>query len=602
MFRITFILILALFCKDNYAQVLPPRMFADSAFAPFYYGVASGSPTANSVILWTHVTPASLNDSVILNWEVADDSLFANIVVNGVATADSMNDFTVKVKVTNLNANTVYYYHFTTNGISGRTGRTKTAPTGQTERVRCSVMSCSSIFSGYFNAYARLAERDNLDVLLHLGDHIYDFVDPDEEVRVSDPPQPNPGNLAEYRAQYKYYLLDPDLRAARQQHPWIVIWDNHDIKGNSGNDYEGSIRAFYEYVPVDVVDSSELQRIYHKVSYGSLLDIFLIDTDIYRNNDTLPNGAASMLGTVQRNWLLNELSASAATWKIIGNQKLFTSVTIPGGTTIPLSGWDNFDDERILLLNFLEQNNLKNNIVISGDAHLSFMMDLTTDPNGLYGKYDTLTGTGAVGIEMLGSSISRGNLDEATGISGSILDFIETATLNTNPNFIFADMVSHGYGILDIKQDSVVGEFYFSDILNESSAETFGGGAVCYNGANHWERKLFEEPVEVREQNDTMTSFTEPPVSDETTLSVIITPNPGDDQFIVELFNLRGNFAELHLCDLTGKEIVSRIIQVNGTSQSETIDMSAFHAGIYLLIVENNKQITHNRLVCIRGE
>ena len=111
-------------------------------------------------------------------------------------------------------------------------------------------MSCSSIFSGYFNAYRRIAERNDIDLVVHLGDYIYDFVDADEQVRVPVPAPVDPQTLAEWRERHSYYLLDPDLRAARQMQPWAVIWDNHDTDGDSPQHTADAMQAFLEYVPM----------------------------------------------------------------------------------------------------------------------------------------------------------------------------------------------------------------------------------------------------------------------------------------------------------------------------------------------------------------
>lgn len=585
-------------------MTLPDRMFADTAYAPFYLGVASGSPTSNSVQIWTHVTPVAITDTIDVDWEVATDSAFANVVASGITSTNSAIDFTVNVSVSGLSAYTKYFYRFAVDNTESQIGRTLTAPTGASNQLRLAVMSCSSIFSGYFNAYARLGERTDIDVILHLGDHIYDFVDQDEQVRVPTPLLPNPGNLEEYRQQYRYYLLDPDFRLARQMHPWIVIWDNHDIEGDLGNNFNGSIQAFYEYVPVSIQDATEPEKIYKKHSYGDLLDIFMIDTDVYREKDTLPDGSSSTLGTEQRNWLFTELSQSTATWKVIGNQKLFSTLSVLPGLG-NLSKWDDYEEERALILDYIDQQNIDNTIVVSGDAHMAFFVDLTTDPDGSANIYEPSTGNGAVGIEMLGGSISRGNLDEATGLTGSNANSIEQGALSLNPNYIFIDMVNHGYGLLDIKPDSTCGEFYFSEILSQSNVETFGGGVVSYAGENHWRRVVYDEPLEIRNLQVNDTSDTPDTVigsqnvlltEDAPEMQVI--PNPNTGVFDLNMVNLTQEPTKISIIDLSGKLLEEKPIEILSKKEQRTsIDLSEYATGVYILRLDNGNKTLHSSVV-----
>lgn len=592
---ILFVASLLVGLATTYAQTtLPPNMYADSAYAPFYYGVASGTPTDTSIMLWTHVTPTNVNDTVLVEWEIAADSTFDIVLNSGPINAVTANDHTVKTKVNGLNANTTYYYRFTANGVTGRVGRTRTAPNGPMDEMKVAILSCSSIFSGYFNAYARLAERDELNLVIHLGDYIYDFVDPDEEVRLPTPALPNPSNLTEYRNQHKYHLLDPDLRAARQQHPWIVLWDNHDIEGNPGNNYNGSIQAFYEYVPILMVDSNDTDKIYAKYSFGDLLDVFIVDINLNRDQDTLLNGDYSAMGTTQRNWLFNELDNSTATWKLLGNQKLFSNLDF-SGLSLPLSGWDNYEEERHMVLDHLSQNNIDNTVMVSGDAHMAFMLDLTTDPKGTDGIYDTTNGNGAVGMEMLGGSISRGNLDEATNVNSSVVDAIEAGALIGNPNYRVVNMVDHGYGLLTFRPDSVTGEFYLSEILSQTNIETFGGGLVAYNGENHWRRTLYQRPLEIRE-NDTTTAIAEPVTPEDLPL-ITIAPNPSNGQFKLFLDNLKGRTATIEVVDELCRHVLTRKIEVSSTEQQYNLDLTNKASGIYVVKLTNDGRTTVSSLV-----
>ena len=157
-----------------------PAAAADDALAPFHHGVASGDPTADSVVLWTRVTPqgtGAASRPIPVHWVVATDLDFTDVVATGSAQAVGANDFTVKVKVGGLAPFTHHYYRFTALGSTSIVGRTKTAPaSGQdVDRLRFGLVSCSNYEGGYFNAYARLAERNDLDAILCPGDYIYEY-------------------------------------------------------------------------------------------------------------------------------------------------------------------------------------------------------------------------------------------------------------------------------------------------------------------------------------------------------------------------------------------------------------------------------------------
>lgn len=187
----------------------PANMYPSSN-APFIHGVTSGDPLPNAVVIWTRVDTVDVSAIVSGQWFVASDTAFATIVASGTYTADSSTDFTVNIDATGLSAGTIYYYRFSDGqGHYSERGRTKTAPAAHTSQLTMGVMSCSSIFSGFFNAYRHLGNREVFDALIHLGDYIYDFVDENEKVRIPSPYPQEPENTAEWRARHRYYLIRP---------------------------------------------------------------------------------------------------------------------------------------------------------------------------------------------------------------------------------------------------------------------------------------------------------------------------------------------------------------------------------------------------------
>jgi alkaline phosphatase D len=476
--------------------------------APFRHGVASGDPTADGVLLWTRLTPEPGADLVVVDWEMALDPGFEVVVAAGGADTDPSRDFTVQVEVTGLSPATTYYYRFLApDGRSSPPGRTRTAPLGAVDRLRFAVASCSSVYSGFFNAYRRIAERTELDLVIHLGDYLYDFVDLDEQVRVPEPFPTRPDDLAEWRARHAYYLSDPDLRWARAMHPWFLIWDNHDVAADATPDYEGSVRAFREWNPMREPEPGFPEIAYRSLAYGDLADLVIMDALLFRNQDTVPGtGMPSILGNAQYAWLSEALMRSDAAWRVLGSQKLFSTLRVDPDLIAAIDGeprevfdpktWDGFPEARSRLLALLANLGLDDNVVVSGDAHISLAFDLVDDPTNEEMPYDPATSDAALGVEFMPPSISRGNFDETLLGLGrpprTIPPFLAAVladTLPRNPHGLYGELTSHGYGVLDLTPERAVAEYWYSDILDRSDEETLGASFTVLRGANRWSRE-----------------------------------------------------------------------------------------------------------------
>lgn len=588
--------LLCYFLIQAVSAQLPANIYTDAAYAPFLYGVASFEPTPNGIIIWTHITPDSATQSNSnVNWQIATDTNFLNVVQSGTATTDASKDWTVAVDISNLNSYTTYHYRFQApNGNYTRKGRTRTAPatTSNVNHLRMAVASCSSVFSGFFNSYQQIAQRLDLDIVVHLGDYIYDFVDPDEEVRVPTPYPTSPATKQEWRARQKYYLMDPDLRAARQMHPWIVIWDNHDT------DYNGPIavesrEAFLEYVPMRLTTPTDTKKIYRKFSYGNLLDIFMADILLYRDVDNVPSGGPSILGTAQYNWLSSELLASTAKWKLVGNQKMMCGwsvanipswfpVTIGNGTVLDPNSWDGYDDARDQLLDFIENNNIDNVMVLSGDAHVSMASDLDQDPSG--SGYNSSTGVGAVAVEFLPTSVTRGNFNEMgypSWVVSSIVTYMDAA----NPNQVFSNIVDHGYGVIDLKPDSAIAEFWYMNILNPTTTQNFAKGLLLKDAENHWHRTFMTTPTPPKDYTQTIVGNEKLNIAS-TAFKMQVFPNPSAGRFSVSFEGSKSEKIIIEILDIASgkmlKNIGSQYYTANQLQQIQ-IDISELPAGTYYL-------------------
>ncbi|WP_051632988.1 alkaline phosphatase D family protein [Thermonema rossianum] len=439
----------------------------DPALAPFYHGVASGDPLPDKVIIWTRVTPSGTveADSIEVRWIMALDSACHNIVQSGLAYATASRDFTVKVDVDNLQPATTYYYYFQALGANSVVGRTRTAPSGTVHHLRFAVVSCSNFEAGFFNAYEAIARREDLDAVIHLGDYIYEYgqgtYGAGLETRRHQPAH-EILTLADYRTRYSLYRLDPALRKAHQQHPFICVWDDHESANDAYKDGaenhnpgEGSWeerkriskQVYYEWMPVREQAEHKLYRV---LNYGDLADIFMIDTrlegrEIQINDVTSPelyNSARTLLGEAQKAWLKEGLKKSKAQWKMIGNQVIFSELNLwwaaaPAiGTAEQIESsfldiWDGYPAERKELLHFIEQEKIHNLVWLTGDFHCAFAFDVPLRPAAYTASdslvsvlkqvpvpasggatYDEQSGKGTLAIEFATPSITSANFDE----------------------------------------------------------------------------------------------------------------------------------------------------------------------------------------------
>ena len=419
------------------SPVTPPD-FPLGAPLPFAHGVASGDPLKDRVILWTRITRVgSAAGAIAVEWEMSLTPDFAAVVKRGSQTTKADRDWTVKVDAVGLSPATTYYYRFTALGEQSLVGRTRTAPDTMVSEVRFAVVACSSYWSSHWSGYGHIADRNDLDLVLHCGDYIYDFIDEDEFVRsrngirdLAHPDNRDWLNLDEVRRRYALFRSDPNLLRAHQQHPWMIVWDNHDISTGYGNELtspvngDGDIttlddvcRAFYEWTPTRPVKADgsgefllvddgsypeppDVTLIYRKLSYGGLADFYGIDTQLYLRDDLvadsshLTDGAPSLFSRKQYDWLTSNLSASqqaGVVWKIVNNQTWFAPADVPdvvaGAPALPklaISRWSNYTAERAALCDYLRGSNpanqrVRGTVLVSGDAHGNFASDVIED-------------------------------------------------------------------------------------------------------------------------------------------------------------------------------------------------------------------------------
>lgn len=480
---------------------------ARQAAPVFRHGVASGDPRTDRVLLWTRVSGGS--GEVPVRWALAANPTFTRIVARGETRTGAARDFTVKVDVTGLAPATSYYYRFEALGGRSVVGRTRTLPGAGATRLRMALASCSNYPHGYFNAYARIAERTDLDVVLHLGDYIYDYqqgryLDPDlAAARAVDPPTEILA-LDDYRRRYALYRTDPDLQAVHQQHPFICIWDDHEVANNSWRDGadnhqqdEGdyhvrraaAYQAYLEWLPVREPGSARQPLIYRSFAVGDLADLLMLDTRIVGRDEQVPrtnvlaveDPRRSLLGPAQEGWLEGELTESiraGTRWQILGQQVMFAPQTPAGQAAGNADSWDGYRVSRSRVFDMVERHKVPNFVVLTGDVHSSWGFDL---PRGISDAYDPATGLGSLGVEIVCPAVSSPTPFQPADAAA------RTATLRAaRPHLRYVDGVSRGYVVMDVTRDRLQADWWLLDSVKARNSEQhFAKGLVCEAGRRH---------------------------------------------------------------------------------------------------------------------
>lgn len=456
----------------------------------FLHGVASGDPLSDRVILWTRVSPseplATSTAELTVDFVVATDPTMQNVVGIGRTTTSAARDFTVKVDASGLSPGTTYYYEFfdpTRPDVRSPLGRTRTLPVGSLERARFAFVSCSCYALGYFHTYADIASRNDLDAVLHLGDYIYEYgpdVYADQEVMRPHEPNHEIVTLHDYRQRYAQYRTDPDLQEAHRQHPFITIWDDHELANNTYRDGAGNhtentegpfserkkaaLTAYHEWMPIRTLDATDLTKIYRTFQFGDLVDLFMLETRMQRDKQdrlAAKNAARTMLGPKQTEWIEQELAASQArgtSWRVLGQTVMFGRLELPLLGLLNDDQWDGYDASRERLLNFITSEGIDNLVVLTGDIHSAWAMDIAKNPYDA-AQYDRSTGAGSLAVEFVCTSVTSPALEAI----GALSNVAVSAVLSANPHMKYVDLQNHGYCILDVDHTRVQCEWYITE-------------------------------------------------------------------------------------------------------------------------------------------
>ena len=458
----------------------PRRALAGWPRDPFSLGVASGYPTPGSVVLWTRLAPEPYAPGggmdpvpVAVRWEVAEDERFEKLAGSGITWADPGWGHSVHVEVPNLAPDRWYHYRFHAGDASSATGRTRTAPGYRDDnaRLRFGCASCQHFEHGYYAAYRHMLD-DDLDLVLHLGDYIYEGSWGKNNVR-SHEQHGEPVSLDDYRARYARYRSDADLRAAHAACPWLVTWDDHEVD----NDYAGAVsqdndveawflarraaayQAYYEHMPLPrrMLPAGPYLPLYTAVSFGRLARFYLLDDRQYRSPQPCPRPGrsggnrigescearldphASMLGQRQEAWFDAALGRSKSSWNVIAQQTLIADADgKPGpGKEYYSDGWSGYPAARDRLLDAIRTSGADNPVAFGGDVHAFWAADLKADFAD--------PGSATVASEFVTSSIS----------SNPAPSGIVEKVLAENPHLRFGAGGPRGYLRVEIDADAM---------------------------------------------------------------------------------------------------------------------------------------------------
>lgn len=401
---------------------------------PFQLGVASGDPLSDGVVLWTRLAPEPLTEDgfggmpdriVPVQWQVATDEKFTDVVAEGTEHAARESAHSVHVEVSGLRPGAEYFYRFRVDGQISPAGRTKTAPApgSRLDRFAFAFASCQHYASGHYTAYRHMAEED-LDLVAFLGDYIYESGAAGAIGRPHVPAR-EITDLADYRTRLGQYKADEHLQAAHAAFPWAVVFDDHEVENNWASDISQpddepdqdrevfrkrraqAFQAYWEHMPLRRAQRPNGPdiRIHRRLTFGDLVDVHLLDTRQYRDDQEVPpevvqDPKRTMLGSDQRNWLLNNLAGRTARWNVLAQQVFFSQRDFAAGDDQSFSddAWDNYPVERDLVREHLKT--ASNPVVITGDVHANYAAEVKAD----FDNPDSET----VATELVGTSIASG--------------------------------------------------------------------------------------------------------------------------------------------------------------------------------------------------
>ena len=463
----------------------------------FLQGVASGQPTHRAMTIWSKLSDVERGGSVVL--EVAKDRGFDRVVERRKIRSQKRFDHAFKARVRGLDPHERYFYRFEANGENSEVGHFRTLPPpGSRATMRIGVFSCQDYVAGFFTGHEGLLAEDDLDLVVCLGDYIYErqFYDPQREDTTGANGDGEVQTLPEYREKYALYHSDESLRKLRAKVPLAAIWDDHEVEDNYSAENPGAAtidprvpfgkrkrngyRAYFEHMPFGPAGSrgkANRFRIYRSIKLGHTAELLLLDQRQYRDEqpcgDTIPptppctdaernDPERAFLGEDQMRWLKRRLRSSEATWKLVGNQAMIMAFDVPVTQPINVDQWDGYGADRAELMAHIAQHEIENVSFLTGDIHTFFAGDVSET-----GRQTALGTPASLATEFVtGSMTSLGipeTINATTGVplppalQAQVADggFLEA----NNPHLAFTNTERRGYGVVKASGSKLEVEF-----------------------------------------------------------------------------------------------------------------------------------------------
>lgn len=433
-----------------------PIALYNKELKPFYHGIASGDPSAEGVVIWTRVSPLEPEKRVNVIWEIATDQAFTNILQRGDFQALDMNDYTVKINVKKLTPATTYYYRFFAKETYSPVGKTRTLAIDEQSTIRLAIVSGANFATGDFSVYRQIANLDNLNAVIHLGNYINEAANNETTTRRHYPNTP-PIDLHDYRLRHSNYATDPDLQTMRAAHPLIAIWNEHDFAAGAyafgsaapENDPDRpwafrqtqARRAFFDWLPIK---NNYDYRVYRNFQFGTIANLLMLDTRIEARDSpaesmddpVLQNENRAVLGLTQAQYVQKNLSNSTSKWNILGTANLLSPLKINDLSS--LEQWNGYPASQNSLLNTINQQTVHNTIILSGD--LQTAMASTIDNNKK---------------ENIAMEFAIPSVNMVSDLGEAVANLV-----TENPNLHWADGIQNGFLLLEISKDQAKASFY----------------------------------------------------------------------------------------------------------------------------------------------
>ena len=486
----------------------------------FHHGVASGDPLNDRVILWTRVTPQQAGPiEVIL--EVSENKNFSSIIFSKKLQTSSLSDYTIKYDFLAkhyCDSDRGFFYRFRAGNAISEIGKSKTF-SENTIAAKIGIFSCSNFPAGYFNAYQAAAEKNNLDLWLHLGDYLYEYpmggyaTEKAEKLNRVPEPLHEMVTLSDYRLRHAQYKKDQGSKALHKHAPLIAVWDDHEFSndawkhgaenhskdGSEGDFYarrSAAIKAYYEWMPIR--EQQNKRRIFREFKIGKLIHLIMLDTRQFGRDkqiqpkdyltksgfnqakfyNDLNSDNRKLLGTEQLDWIENRIINSSAVWTIFGQQVLMAKLKFPDiskmlkskeipsflqpylkflGLGIPsnLDAWDGYPAERNKLYKIMSDAK-KGFVSLAGDTHNSWVSELK-DKSG-----------SKLGVELGAPSVTSPGITDILTLDKK--KFVESI-VKINNELKWMDPSNRGYLSLNCMEDKIIASFNYIKELEEINSD-----------------------------------------------------------------------------------------------------------------------------------